>query len=316
MNVAVLAHLDDRARSLCREGLIDEVVQWRVSDAEAPEWRDVYRDCEIVFGTIPASWIPRLTALRWLQLESTGFEYYRDSAAEISGRGILVTNLRGQFAEPAAETALAGALNVMRGVSALARGQHERRWQSLEVRPGTTLLARSNALVLGAGAIGGHVRHLLEAFGASVQSFARSSPRAELHDLTSLDAALPGADLIISCLPSTPGTRLLFDRERLARLSRSAVIVNIGRGDLIDEEALADALEAGEIGGCVLDVTQEEPLPPTSRLWAAPGAVLTQHTGGGHRDELADKAAYFLANLARWKTGEPLDGQVDVRLGY
>lgn len=316
MNVAVLAHLDDRARALCRDGLIDEAVQWRAPDARAPEWDDAYRDCEIVFGTIPESWIPRLTALRWLQLESTGFEYYRDSAVDISQRGILVTNLRGLFAEPAAETALAGALSLMRGLNVLSLGGQERRWQSLEVRPRTTLLARSNALVLGAGAIGGHVRHLLEAFGANVQSFARSSPRAELHDLTSLDAALPGADLIVSCLPSTPSTRLLFDRERLARLSRSSVIVNIGRGDLLDEDALADALEAGEIGGCVLDVTKEEPLPPTSRLWAARGAVLTQHTGGGHRDELVDKAAYFLANLARWKTGESLDGQVDMRLGY
>lgn len=316
MDVAVLAHLDDRARWLCRDGLAGDIVHWRAPGPDAPEWDDAYRDCEIVFGTIPSSWIPRLTALRWLQLESTGFEYYRDVAAEISRRGIVVTNLRGQFAEPAAETALAGALSLIRGAGVLALAQQERRWRSLEVRPRTTLLARSNVLVLGAGAIGGHVRRVLEAFGSRVQSFARSSPQAELHDLTSLDAALPGADLVISCLPSTPDTRLLFDRDRLARLSRSAILVNIGRGDLIDEDALADALEAGAIGGCVLDVTSEEPLPPTSRLWAAPSVILTQHTAGGHRDELADKAVYFLANLARWKTGAALDGEIDVRLGY
>ncbi|WP_307296376.1 NAD(P)-dependent oxidoreductase [Microbacterium natoriense] len=311
MNIAVVAHLDERGLSCCRDGLTDDIVRWRSDGTGSPEWHDSYRDCEIVFGTVPASWLPRLTALRWLQLESTGYEYYQDSALDLDRRGIVVTNLRGQFAEPATETALAGALGLMRGLDILSPAQRERRWQSLEVRPGTTLLARSRALVLGAGAIGGHVRQVLEAFGTRVQSFARSSPLAELHDLTALDAALPDADLIISCLPSTSSTRLLFDQERLSRLSRTAILVNIGRGDLIDEEALAAALEAGDIGGCVLDVTKQEPLPSTSRLWTAPGVVLTQHTGGGHRDELVDKAKYFLANLERWRTGSALIGQVD-----
>lgn len=316
MPIAIAADLDAPSRELCLDGLSGASVRTSAAPAGERVWDDAYAECEIVFGTVPPSWIPRLTELRWLQLESTGHEYYHGIAEHFAQRGVIVTNLRAQFAHPAAETAVAGMLSLTRGLDALARARQTRAWRTQEIRPRTTLLARSTAIVLGAGAIGLHVRRLLEGFGVRVQSFARTSPVAELQDTEALDAALADADIVIGCLPSTPETRLLFDRTRLARLARSAILVNVGRGDLLDEEALADALDSRDIAGCVLDVTAEEPLSPRSRLWSTPNTVLTQHTGGGHRDELADKVRYFLSNLERWRAGEPLDGVVDWNRGY
>jgi phosphoglycerate dehydrogenase-like enzyme len=316
MRVAVVAHLDEAAVALCRQPLRDDTVHWRGPGTESAVWDDSFTDCDVVFGTIPASWIPRLHALRWLQLESVGFEYYRECTALIAQRGITVTNLQGQFAQPAAETALAGILALTRGLDSLSLASHDQQWQSLDIRPRTTLLGRSTAIVLGAGSIGRQVRRLLESFGTRVLSYALSSPLAELHSVEALDAALPDADLVVSCLPSTSGTRGLFDRERISRLSSSSVLVNVGRGDLIDESALIDALEAGALSGCVLDVTLEEPLDPENPLWTAPRTILTQHTGGGHRDELTDKAQFFLSNLSRFRSGNPLEGIVDWQLGY
>lgn len=316
MHVAVAALLDEAAIGLCREALVDDTVSWREPGTASAVWDDSFADCEVAFGTIPASWIPRLPALQWLQLESVGFEYYREHTSLISERGITVTNLRGQFAQPAAETALAGILTLTRGFDLLASARHERHWRGLEIRPGTTLLARSTAVVLGTGSIGRHVRLLLESFGTRVLSYARTSPLAELRSVEALDAALTDADLVIGCLPSTPETRQLFDRERISRLSPSSVLVNVGRGDLIDETALIDALEAGELAGCVLDVTLREPLDRESPLWTTPRTILTQHTGGGHRDELTDKARFFLSNLSRFRAERPMDGVVNWQLGY
>ena len=316
MKVAIAAHLDDAAIRLCRENLASDDVQWVVSGASAPGWRDSLADCEVVFGTVPAAWIPQLVALRWLQLESIGFEHYRDISEQIVARAIAVTNLRGQFAHPVAETALAGILGLSRGIDQLVRANAERRWVSLDVRPTTVLLHGKDVIILGSGSIGTQLRRLLEAFDCRVRSFARSSPSAELHMLEELDAALPEADIVACCLPSTPDTRLIFDRKRISRLAATAIFVNIGRGSVVDEVALASALVDGSLGGAVLDVTNEEPIGSASPLWALPRTVLTQHTGGGYRDELVDKARRFLENLDRWRAGEPLHNLVNWQAGY
>ena len=315
MQIAIAARLDDASALLCRNELADDDVLWIPADEELPVRELQLSACEVVFGTIPSSWIPALPALRWLQLESVGYEYYHEIAPLISERGIVITNLHGLFAEPAAETALAGVLTLTRGLDRLVAANRERRWQSLEVRPRTTLLARSTAVVLGTGSIGRQVRMMLEAFGCLVQSFARTSPLAELHTLAELDRALADADVVVSCLPSAASTRGLFDRDRIGLLSSTAVFVNVGRGDLVDESALVEALNAGRLGGAVLDVTRQEPVDAESELWSAPRLILTQHTGGGHRDELLDKTKYFLANLKRMRAGEPLDGIVNGLLG-
>jgi phosphoglycerate dehydrogenase-like enzyme len=108
----------------------------------------------------------------------------------------------------------------------------------------------------------------------------------------------------------------LFDRTLIAGMKRSALLANFGRGSLLDEDALADALEAGELGGAVIDVTREEPLPPGHRFWRCPNMILTQHTAGGTANEIDLKIEFFLANLERYRRGEALEGLVDPARGY
>ena len=110
--------------------------------------------------------------------------------------------------------------------------------------------------------------------------------------------------------------RGFYPLRGLDRLPAAAIFCNFGRGSILDEDALADALDAGRLSGAVIDVTRQEPLPPDHRFWTTPKLILTQHSGGGTADELDRKIDLFLANLARFRAGAPLEGVVDFSRGY
>jgi phosphoglycerate dehydrogenase-like enzyme len=310
MTLFVYAHLDERARALVRAGVPDAVFVDKTTAGPAEQAR--FAEAEMCFGNVPAPWLSGPLALRWLQLESVGFEYYRGIAMP----GVQVTNLKGMFAEPTAETALAGLLALYRGIEELAGARLERRWIGLALRERMGLLAGRRALVCGLGSIGARIRALLLAFGCEVAAFARTAPDADLRTLAEVDAALGRFEIVVNALPSTPETANLFDAARLARFAPGAVFVNVGRGSAADEEALIAALESGALGGAVLDVFRQEPLPPDHPLWRMPRTIVTQHTGGGYDDELVDKTRFFLGNLARFRAGEPLLNPVDLARGY
>ncbi len=315
--IFVYAHLDTAAKELLRSTLPAEVVtfvnKYETAGAHAV-YRDRFRASDICFGNVPAEWLEGVSRLRWLQLESTGFEYY------LHVRGLppalAVTNLKGLFDRPAAETALAGLLALYRGVDVLVTAQTERRWVCLDLRPRMQMLHGKRVIILGHGSIGRMLRRLLEAFECRVQSFARTTSGAELRTTADLDRALPQADIVACCLPNTPETCGLFSRDRLARLAPLAIFVNLGRGSVVDESALVDALQSRRLGGAVLDVTVEEPLPAAHPLWGCPNTLIMQHTGGGYEGELLDKTRAFLANFAAFRSGEPLRNVVDLARGY
>jgi phosphoglycerate dehydrogenase-like enzyme len=317
LSLFVYAHLDAAGTGLLRSALGFHRVYFadkHATDAARQEQLRHFRECDICFGNIPAEWLANAPRLRWLQLESIGFEYYRH--LRNLPPALTITNLKGLFDRPAAETALAGLLALYRGVDALVPAQAERRWVCLDLRPRMQLLHGKRVVILGHGSIGRKLRQLLEAFSCRVQSFARSARDAELRTTLELDRALPQADIVACCLPYTADTRGFIDRARLALLGPGAVFVNIGRGAVVDEPALVEALNARRIGGAVLDVTIEEPLPAGHPLWACPNTLLLQHTGGGYKDELLDKARSFLANLAAFQSGQPLRNVVDLVRGY
>ncbi|MEO7599128.1 MAG: D-2-hydroxyacid dehydrogenase [Opitutus sp.] len=313
--IFIYAHLDPAAYALLQTPLADHrvtIVDKHVPLTDAAMER--FRSCTICFGNVPKNWLTPELPLRWLQLESIGFEYY-ENATHLP-TGLVITNLKGLFDEPAAETAIGGLLAFYRGIHSLVRAQDQRRWVSLEVRPQTELLHGKRVVMLGHGSIGRRLRQLLEAFGCTVQSFARTSRQAELRSVEALDEALQNAEVVVSCLPNTAATRGLMDQRRLAFLGRKTVFVNLGRGTVVDEPALITALHDGRLGGAILDVAWEEPLLPDHPLWTCPRTLLLQHTGGGTADELSRKADVFLRNLTRLKTGRPLENTVDLARGY
>jgi phosphoglycerate dehydrogenase-like enzyme len=262
---------------------------------------------EVVFGNLPAAWLAAAPALKWMQLESVGFGEYLGAP---EAAAIRLTNLAGFFGEPVAETALAGIFAHYRGIDRLVRLQTAQDWQGGPLRAGLRTLAGARVVIFGHGAIGRRLAELLAPFGCAVTGFGRG------WTAEALDRALAGTDVFVGAAPDTSGTRDVLDRRRLTLLPAHTLVVNVGRGSLIDEDALADALDAGRLGGAVLDVTRDEPLPPGHRLWTCPGVLLTQHSGGGTADEVDRKIDWFAANLARYRAGEPLVGLVDLQRGY
>ena len=267
-------------------------------------------DCPIVFGNPEPDVVAANRALNWMQLESVGFGEYADLDLSRDDGMVQVTNLAGFFADPVAETALAGILALGRGIDRLAMLKREVAWVGDPFREDLRLLKGASVLLFGLGAINRRLAELLSPFGCKITYF-KSDWTADR-----LDAALPEADVVVATVPDLPATRGLFDTARLNRMKRGSLFCNFGRGSLVDETALAQSLDSEHLGGAVIDVTQDEPLPPDHAFWRCPNTIVTQHSAGGTTDELDRKIDVFLDNLARYRAGEPLDGLVDFKKGY
>ncbi|TPM24073.1 D-2-hydroxyacid dehydrogenase [Mesorhizobium sp. B2-3-5] len=267
-------------------------------------------DCAIVFGNPDPEMVVANANLRWMQLESVGFGEYAGLDRARSHGDIVVTNLAGFFADPVAESALAGVLALYRGIDRLVGLQAQKRWVGDPIRTGLRVLRGARVVLFGYGAINQRLADLLGPFGCAITPITRAG------GLEALDSALADADLVVCTAPSTPATAGLFGVARLATMRQGTVFCNFGRGSILDEDALADALETGRLGGAVIDVTRDEPLPAQHRFWTCPNIILTQHSGGGTMDELDRKIDVFLANLARFRAGAPLEGIVNFSRGY
>ena len=286
--------------------------------AEFPEFekRAAVATAHVIFGHVPAAWRSAAAGLRWVQLESAGVDAYLGLNATPRAASVVLTNLAGFYDRAVAEAALAGILAFYRQLPRLLVAQPAARWIKSEVEPAIRALAGQRVLLLGAGGIARRLARVLAAFDAEVQFFSRTARTGALATPAELDTALATTDLLINTLPHTPATIGFLDHARLARLKRDAVVVNVGRGSTLDEAALLSLLDAGHLGGAVLDVTAIEPLPVGSPLWRHPRVLLTQHTGGRFPGETDRKIDVFLANVTRFERGEPLHSGVDVTRGY
>ncbi len=266
--------------------------------------------CEIVFGNPEAHEIENADALRWIQLESVGFGEYLNLDWARLGHRITMINLAGFFADPVAETALAGILALTRGMDELIVLKGEKKWVGDPIRTQLRLLKGARVTMLGRGAINRRLTELLLPFGCKVKLLGSdTTPDA-------IDRELLATDILVAAVPDTPSTRGLLNARRLELMRPQAIFVNLGRGSLVDETALVNALQTGCLAGAVLDVTQNEPLEQDDPLWSCPNVLLTQHSGGGSHDEIDRKIDHFLANLKRYQAGEPLEGIVDIKRGY
>jgi len=310
MEIFVCLDLTDRQVARLAEIAGDDRLHVRGCVAADAAVEPAFAACEVAFGNVPAGWLPHTGVLRWLQLESVGFNEYRGLDWHALGREIAVTNLAGFFAEPVAETALAGILALYRGLDRLVRLQSAREWQGDLLRKSLKTLAGARVVLFGQGAINRRLAALLQPFDCAIESFGRDWTAERL------DAALARADVVVSTVPETEATIGVFDAPRLAVLKATALFVNLGRGSAVAEDALIAGLRDGRLGGALIDVTVEEPLPPDHPFWDCPRLILTQHSGGGSEDEVDRKIEVFAENLARYRAGRPLVGVVDFEKGY
>jgi phosphoglycerate dehydrogenase-like enzyme len=234
----------------------------------------------------------------------------------LRGRDVVVTNGSGLNSETVADYAVLGVLAMAKGFADVVRAHDRREWPA--TAPGTAELDGSRALVIGYGTIGRMIGKRLEAFGVRVTGVRRSAdPAADTLDSAEWRGALGAFDWIVLAAPATTETKAMLGAPEFAAMKPEARIVNIARGDLIDQPALIAALEGGQIAGAFLDVTTPEPLPTDDPLWTAPNCTVTMHLSGRSQTSMFRRGAErFAANLRRYLAGEPLEHVVDVTRGY
>jgi len=250
--------------------------------------------------------------MRWLNSFFAGLDFL--DLDELQRRGVLLTNGSGLTAVQVAEFVVLGMLAFAKDYREVVRAQDRHEW--LEVAPGIRELDGSRALLLGYGEIGRRVARQLEGFGVEVVPVRRHPGEGTLGP-DEWRARLGEFDWIVIVVPGTAETAGLIGAAELAAMKRDAVVVNFARGNVIDQDALADAVAGKRIAGAVLDVAEPEPLPPGHRLWTVPGIHITMHLCGRPTPASLKRAAdRFLENCERYRKGEPLQPGFDPTLGY
>lgn len=249
--------------------------------------------------------------ISWVQLPSAGVEQMLD--AGVIDRRRQWTSAKGAYAEPVAEHALALLLAGLRQLHERARA---RSWGT----PGGVSLFDQPLTVVGAGGIAAALLRLLEPFRAQVTVVRRQAePLAGASRTVAVDRlneALAGCRAVVLALPLTPRTRHLIGRAELEAMGQDAWLVNIARGEVVDTEALVEALRSGRIGGAALDVTEPEPLPVSHPLWELPNCLITPHTADTEEMTQPLLATRIAENVRRLATEEKLVGRVDPDSGY
>jgi phosphoglycerate dehydrogenase-like enzyme len=253
--------------------------------------------------------LSKCDGLRWVQITAAGFDWV---GGEVWQRrldeGLIYTRSPNSYNIPIAEYVVAAVLLHGKQFAALRAAQERHEWVRLVARD----VIGSTMLVFGTGGIGREVAVRARALGAAVVGVNRNGTPAEGFEQTTSFAhyaeVLPRADSVVLAMPLTTENRYFFGAEQFAAMKDSAVLVNVGRGALIAEEALLDAMRGGQIGGAFLDVFEEEPLPPESPLWDLPNTVITPHTSFRGSGNLQRLGADFSANLDRFLAGEELLG--------
>jgi len=281
----------------------------------------------------------RLPALKWLGLVGAGVEHLKK--ADPWSRGITVTNGSGLQAGAIAEYVLASMLTSTQRITDRQLAQVDRSWPSPWTEPWLALLGSSlrgrTLTVVGYGSIGREIARLAHAFGVRVLAVKadpaskvdRGYAPAGLGDpegliperfvaTSDLRDVFAQSDFAVLAMPLTPSTERVIDAAAIAALPKDAVLINVGRGRVLDEDALRAALERGAIRGAVLDVASSEPVPADSALWRTPRLVLTPHISAINepRGFWALVAALMSENLARYAHGRPLLNVVDGNAGY
>jgi phosphoglycerate dehydrogenase-like enzyme len=297
---------------------VEAVAEVRYVDATG--LRAAARDADALFlwdffsGAVQDVW-PDAERLSWIHVAAAGVDTLLFPALVDSE--VVVTNARGVFDRPIAEFVLASVLAFAKDLHRSHDLQLARSWRHRETRT----VGGSAALVVGTGAIGREIARLLRAAGMQVRGAGRTARDSDPDFGTVVPSAdladhVGWADHVVVVAPLTDATRGLVDRRVLHAMKPGAHLVNVGRGPIVDEDALVAALTDGSIAGASLDVFATEPLPPDHPLWATPGVVVTPHMAGDALGWLDTLAQQFVDNAHRWLEGAELVNVVDKKLGF
>ncbi|MFE6667829.1 D-2-hydroxyacid dehydrogenase [Streptomyces sp. NPDC057697] len=270
---------------------------------------DVLLVWDFTSDAVRAAWPGDGPRPAWVHTASAGVD--RLLCPELTASGTVLTNARGVFERPIAEYVTGLVLAFAKDLPGTLDLQRRRQWRHRE----STRLAGSRAVVVGAGPIGREITRLLIALGVQVALVGRTARRT-IHGPEDLDRLTALADWVICAAPLTESTRAMFDARFFGLMQPSARFINVGRGPMVVEDDLAEALRRRWIAGAALDVFEREPLEPESPLWDVPDLIVSPHMSGdtaGWRDRLSEQ---FVAMFELWAAGEPLPNVVDKQRGY
>jgi glyoxylate/hydroxypyruvate reductase A len=281
-----------------------------LSPEQLSRWRDHLRRAEVAFEfdwERPEELLQRAPRLRWVQATSSGIGPLIEHLG-LAGSPLVITNAAGIHAQPLAEFVLLAALHFAKDMPRLNTWKAERHWERF---CGEEVLG-SRMTLIGLGRVGSRIAELSSAIGMTVTGHRRTSGGqappgvGRVVDAAGLDEALPQTDILVIAAPDTPETTNLVDRRRLSLLPAHAVVVNVGRGSIIDEPALIEMLQSGGLRGAALDVFANEPLPADSPLWAMPNVIVSPHSASTVTHENDRLVDIFIENLHRYLDGRPL----------
>ncbi len=260
--------------------------------------------------------------LKWLHSTAAGVAQLM--YPELRDSGIVVTNPSGIFSVPMAEHTMGLLVALARNFPDSVRYQDKSHWGQQDLWDKPQHLTELNGrllLIVGYGSIGRELARRAHAFDMRVWGVTRSGKgdanyAEKIVPVAQLDEVLPAADYVVVAAPETAETAQLMNAARITKMKRSARLINVGRGSLLDEAALLRALESGALAGAALDVAATEPLPPDSLLWRAPNLFITPHTSGVSDRLWVRQADILVQLLERWFDGRELFNQVDFTRGY
>ena len=309
MNIYIACELESLEKKILKDNLKKHNLYF--SNLKFKEIADNnFLKCEIVFGNIPSNWVKQSSKIKWLQLESTGFGEYSNVKKNFLDKGVIITNLKSFFACQVAQTTMAGIFSFYRGLDAFTLLKNEKKWIGDPMRAKLEILNNKNVLFFGKGSINKEISKYLKVFNCRY-SFIDSNSKKNF-----LIKKLKKAEIVICALPGTAKTKMLFNKKMISSLSKKTILVNVGRGNLIDEKYLIKKLKSNFLKGAILDVTAEEPLRKNNPLWSCPNLILTQHTGGGYKDEMVDKVNFFLYNLQKFLKKRKVLNRINPSKGY
>ena len=285
-------------------------------NAKVPD--EVLARAEVLMNYGDKSQIAPAKNVRYIHTISAGIDGYIDEVDRCHGSALPVTNGAGVYSDAVGEHVIALLLAVVHGIVPSVRNMAEKQW------PAIPMLGNVNGktiAVLGTGDIGNNAARICAAMGARVLGFKLHAcepfpPYSEIYTGDDgLDALLPQADAVLVCLPGSPFTKDMLDARRIGLMKAGSVLVNIGRGSIVNTEALMAALRSGHIAAAGLDVTDPEPLPPDHPLWDCPNLLITPHISGLGASK-QKHAEWFAENLRAYLEGRPQPGAVNREMKY
>lgn len=252
-------------------------------------------------------------SIKWVHVFNVGVDH--PIYTEMLERGVRVTTSAGTTGKPIAQTALTGMLMLSRGFPHWIQSQTAKRWAPVRLQDSPPDLPGQTVVIYGMGSIGAEFARLAKALGMHVIGVRRSPRKAddpvdEMHTPEQIDKLLPRAQWLMLCSPLTTETRKLMSAQQLALLPKGAYVLNVSRGEVIDEPAMIEALKSGHLAGAYLDVFEKEPLPTESPLWDMPNVIVTPHNSTSSSNNERRVFDCFTQILEQWATQAPMTNEV------